>query len=261
MASTGGNNGGGKGGASSSSGRSGGGDIFQGNKESVHPRGLLEAIGHIEQAYADECGGAEIDPRRLTTPVRWEFREVGFKSSFVASLTTALLSPLAIGVLEKSVPIFGSSAPTLFDQFCGVLLAIVFSLGYSVFLAGVATNHLGGYSRAMVSNLLFGVTVSGAVKALIVFILFHTIYFFALTDKNLVTAIKFLYRFKLPYDSALSLFVWIKNFKGVFLTSAYFVVVTTALLILVPYVAMLWAHLRNQKLIEAGVVSVFKETR
>lgn len=253
--------GGGKGGNSGGKGAGGGGDIFQSaDKQNVHPRGLLEAIGFIEQAYADESGGAEIDPRRLTTPVRLEFIEVGFWSSFVSGLVTAMLSPLAIGVLENRVPIFGSTSPSLFDQACGLLLAVSFSLGYSFFLAGVATKHLGGYSRAMVSNLLYGVTASGALKALIVFISFHMLYFYVLTDKNIITVIKWLYKFKLPYEIAVAIFLWVKDFKGVFLTSAYFVAVTAAIFIIIPYAAMFWAHLRNKKLIEAGVVNVFKET-
>lgn len=252
--------GGNSGGGNSSSGKSGGGDIIQGATVNVHPRGLLEALGFIEQAYADELGGAEIDSRRLTTPVRWEFMEVGFRSSLVSGLTTALLSPLAIGVLEKSVPIFGSTQPSLFDQFCGLLLAMVFALGYSLFLAGVATKHLGGYSRAMVSNLLGGVAIFGVIKALVVFIVFHMIYFYVLTDKNIISTLKFLYNFKLPYDAAASIFLWVRHFKPVFITSAYFVVLTTAIFIFIPYAAMLWAHLRNKKLIDAGVVNVYKES-
>lgn len=253
----GGNSGNGKAGGSNS--KAGGGDIFQGGDRTVHPRGILEAIGFIEEAYADESGGAEIDPRRLTTPVRWEFMEIGFRSSFVSGLTAALLSPLAIGVLEKNVPIFGTTNPSVFDEACGLLLAMIFSMGYSIFLAGVATKYLGGYTRAMVTNLLFGVSVSSALKALIVFLAFHMLYFFVLTDANVIGFIQFLYKFNLQYDAAVSIFLWIKNFKSVFLTSAYFVVLTSAFFVAVPYAAMFWAHLRNKKLIDAGVVNVFKE--
>lgn len=248
---------GGKGG--NTAGKGGGGDFIKNDGASVHPRGILEAIGFIEQAYADESGGAEIDPRRLTTPVRWEFMEIGFRSSFVSGITTALLAPLAIGVIEKNVPIFGSTNPSIFDQLCGLLLAMVFSLAYAIFLAGVATKHLGGYSRAMINNLLLGVTTAGAIKALIIFIAFHMLYFFVLTDAHIIMCLQFLYKFKLPYDSAVAIFTWIKNFKGVFLTSAYFVVLSTILFISIPYAALFWGHIRNKKLLEAGVVNVFKE--
>ena len=49
---------------------------------------------------------------------------------------------------------------------------------------------------------------------------------------------------------------WVLGFKGIFLTSAYFVLVSTAVFIVIPLVAMLVAWRRNRKLIAAGVVNV-----
>lgn len=244
-----------------SSSSKGGGDniaITQVTAE-THPRGLLGAIGEIERAYADEMGGALIDPRRLTTPLRIEYMEIGGRSSFAAGLVMAFLTPVAIGVFEKSIPIFGSLNPSLFDQACGLMLAIIFPLCFSFLYAGAALNHMGGYSRAMVNNLLGGMAMSSAIKVIIIFIAFHFMYFKILSDKNLAWAIQKLYTFKVSYETAINIFTWIREFKHVFIISSYFVAISTMFLVAVPYGAFLWAHRRNKKLIDAGVVNVFQE--
>ena len=67
--------------------------ISQGNE--IKPRGLLEAMAYIEQSFANECGGCQIDPRFLTTKLRLEFMEVGIKSSFASGMVMAILAPVA----------------------------------------------------------------------------------------------------------------------------------------------------------------------
>ena len=226
----------------------------------IHPRGLLAAMGYIEIAYENERGGVLIAPGFLTTPQRIEFMEVGGRSSFASGLVLALLTPLAVGVLEKYIPIFGSYNPSLFDQFCGVLLAVIFPLCYSFLFAGAAVRHLGGYSRGMVNNLLGGMAVATIVKAVIAFIAFHALYFLVLTDQNIAWVIKKFYIFKMSQNTAVRIFLWVKDFKGVFITSSYFVLISAIIFIAIPYLAYYWAHTRNRKLIDAGVVSVFDET-
>ena len=251
----------GNGGGNSGGGKSGGDNLLvtpQLNGE-VHPRGLLAAIGYIETSFANEMGGCLINPDLLTTPQRIEFMEVGARSSFASGLVMALLTPLAIGVLDRYVPIFGSFNPNHFDQLCGIMLALVFPLCYAFLFAGAAVKHLGGYSRGMVNNLLGGMAGASFAKAIIAFLAFHFIYFKILSDDHILFVAKKLLMFKIPYNSAVAFYLWVKDFKQVFITSAYFVLVSTLIFILVPYIAFLWAHLRNKKLIAAGVVDVYEK--
>lgn len=246
----------------SSGSKSGGGDnllLTPQLSAEIHPRGLLSAIGYIEMSYANERGGAVINPEFLTSPQRIEFWEVGARSSFASGLVMALLTPLAIGVLDKYIPIFGSLQPSGFDQFCGILLALIFPLCYSFLFASAAVKHLGGYSRAMVNNLLAGMAMASAGKALIAFLAFHFIYFKVLSDRNIAWVLQKLYSFKMSYDAAISIFAWVKDFKHVFITSSYFVLISSFVFVSVPYLAFVWAHYRNKKLIDAGVVNVFQE--
>ena len=159
----------------------------------IHPRGLLEAISYIDQNFANELGGCMIKSRFLTTKQRLEFMEVGFRSAFASGLVTALLTPVAIGVIEQYIPMFGDPSPTLFDKFSAFLLALGFSLGYAIFMAKASTCFIGEYTRAMVLNLLGGMVFGAVVKAVVAFIAFHFLYFKIFSDSNVLWAVAKLY--------------------------------------------------------------------
>src|ERR1039457_6917224 len=152
----------------------------------IHPKGMLDAISYIDQNFANEMGGCMIPARFLTTKQRLEFMEVGLRSSFASGLVSVLLTPLAIGVLEKYIPMFGVVDPNGFDQFSALLLALSFSLGYAAFIAKTATQYIGNYNKTMVRNLLGGVIGGAVIKAMLAFIAFHFIYFKVFTEHNII---------------------------------------------------------------------------
>ncbi len=227
----------------------------------IHPRGLLEAISYIDQNYANELGGCMIQSRFLTTKQRLEFMEVGFRSAFASGLVTALLTPVAIGVIERYIPMFGNADPSLFDKFSAFLLALGFSLGYAIFMAKTATCYIGKYTRAMILNLLGGMAFGALLKAVVAFIAFHFIYFKVLSDDHVAWLVSRLHYTKLSTQTVIAIFTWVQGFKTVFLTSAYFIVFSSVVFILIPVLAMVYAHFRNRKLIAAGYVSIDEHDR
>ena len=230
------------------------------NNEEFHPQGFLSLVGWIERSHTNERGGAIIDPAFLTTPQRTEIMEIGFRSSFASGFAMALLFPLALGVLNRHIGIFGTTTPTWFDLSCGLLLALMFPLGYSFFLAYIATRHLGGYTRAMVSNLLSGVAGATAVKAVVLFIGFHVIYFKVVTGPNVVWVLKHLSS-TLSYEKSLAIYGWIMAFRHVFKQSAWYILGTSALFVAIPYLSMLLTHIKNKQFVSSGVYNVYnKET-
>jgi hypothetical protein len=222
----------------------------------IHPRGLLEAISYIDQNYANELGGCMIHARFLTTKQRLEFMEVGFRSAFASGIVTALLTPVAIGVIEQYIPIFGDADPSMFDKVSAFLLALGFSLGYAIFMAKTATCYIGKYTRAMIANLMGGMVFGAVLKALVAFIAYHFIYFKIFSSEHVAWVVSRLYYTKVSQQKVTEIFNWVQGFKTVFLTSAYFILVTTAIFILIPVIAMIYAHIRNRKLIAAGYVNV-----
>lgn len=222
----------------------------------IHPKGLLEAISYIDQNFANEIGGCIINSRFLNIKQRIEFMEVGFRSSFVSGLISAVLTPIAIGVLERYIPMFGDATPTFIDQASAVLLALSFYVGYAVFIAKSATCYIGEYTRSMVRNLLGGMTLGAVLKAIIVFLAFQSLYFFVMKDKYLAWVASQCYRAHMKQATVIKVYCWLQGFREIFLTSANFVVLTTIIFTVIPWIAYTYAKFRNKKLYRAGVVKL-----
>ena len=222
----------------------------------IHPRGLLEALSYIDQNYANELGGCIINSRFLNTQQRLEFMEVGFRSSFVSGFISVLLTPIAIGVIEKYVPMFGDTTPDIMDQFSAILLALSFYIGYALFIAKSAKCYIGEYTRSIVLNLLGGMTLGAGLKAVLSYIVFQSLYFHILTDRHIYWLSQQLYHARLKPETVTRFFCWFIGFRPIFLMSANFVVLSTVIFTAIPWFSFLYAKRRNKRFIEAGTVKV-----
>lgn len=222
----------------------------------IHPKGLLDAISYIDQNFANELGGCIISGRFLSTKQRLEFMEVGFRSSFISGLISVFLTPIAIGVLEKYIPMFGNPNPGFMDQMSALMLALSFYIGYAGFIAKSSTCYIGEYTKAMVNNLLGGMTFGAVLKAIVAYIAFQALYFNILTPKNLSWVVYALQKTKVGRDTGIKAYYWIMGFKDVFLTSANLVLITTILFTLIPWVAYWLVKIRNRRWIKAGIVKL-----
>jgi hypothetical protein len=233
----------------------GGGDVVMqsGGGDKQHPKGLLDAISEIEYYYAQERRGSVLSEGFFTTKDRMEFFAVGLKTSFVSGLVSALFSPVAIGVLEKMIPVFGSTEPTSWDKFFIFLLALGYTIGYAAFITPTAYCYIGAYTKAMIRSLIGGVVAGALGKMAVAFLLYHFLYMVVLTDEHIAWCVLQLAKV-LSREYALSTYRWTVEFKPVFLTSAWFVVATTIVFITIPLVTIGAAMVRNKKLRDAGLL-------
>lgn len=132
--------------------------------ESIHPRGLLEALAAIEQSSTNERQGCQIPEGMLTTRQRLEFMEVGMRGAIAAGMVLSLLSPLAVAMLDGHLAVFGRTEPAPFDRALVLLVTGSFSLGYAILMSRAALGWQGPYSRAMVLNLIGGMVLATLVK-------------------------------------------------------------------------------------------------
>lgn len=233
----------------------GGGDVVMqsGGGDKQHPKGLLDAVSEIEYYYAQERRGSVLSEGFFTTKDRIEFFSIGMKSSFVSGLVTALFSPLAIGVFEKMIPVFGSTEPTSWDKFFIFLLALGYSIGYAAFLCPTAYCYIGAYTKAMIRSLVGGVVAGAISKMVVAFILYHFIYMVVLTDDHLAWCAVQLAKV-VSRNYVITIYQWVVEFRPVFLTSAWFVVATTMAFVAVPLLSIGAAMMRNKKLRDAGLL-------
>ena len=112
----------------------------------TRPRGIIDAISNIEYYHAQEKRGAILSSGFFTLKQQIEYFEVGFRGSFISGLITAVITPLAIGVVERRIPVFGSTTPSDFDRIFVFLPAFGFWLGYACFIARAASLYIGPYT-------------------------------------------------------------------------------------------------------------------
>lgn len=218
-----------------------------------HPKGLLDAISELEYFHTQELRGARFNGGFFTTKDKIVFMELGFRSTFASGLVTALLTPVAIGVLEKMIPVFGSSNPSNFDNFFVILLTLSYLIGYGCFLGWAVRCFYGEYTHLMVKNLLVGIVTAAVFKMVIAFILFHFLYIKVLTQENIVRAMAWITK-GIKIEKIAWLYHWLIDFRPVLLTSAWFVVMTTTIFLSVIIGCYISAVRRNRRLREAGLL-------
>lgn len=213
----------------------------------TRPRGIIEAISNIEYYHAQEKRGVILSAGFFTMKQKIEYFEVGFRGSFISGLITAMIVPVAIGVVERMIPVFGSTSPTTFDKAFVFLLAFGFTLGYSIFIARAASLYIGPYTRSMIRNFVGGVVTGALGKMTIAFIFFHFLYMVVLT-KNHIIRLLLIFKRYMRIETFISIYRWIAEFRPVLLTASYLIVVTTSIFIAMPLIAMLFVSIRNRRL-------------
>lgn len=219
----------------------------------TRPRGIIEAISNIEFYHAQEKRGVILSAGFFTLKQKIEYFEVGFRGSFISGLITAMIVPVAIGVVERMIPVFGSTSPTTFDKLFVFLLAFGFTLGYSCFIARAASLYIGPYTRSMIRNFIGGVVIGAVGKMIIAFIFFHFLCMVVLTRKHVILL---LLRFRkyMEIETLISIYRWTMEFRPVLLTSSYLIVVTTSIFIAMPLMAMLFVSFRNRRLMKIKAI-------
>ncbi len=209
------------------------------------PLNLLQAIEEIQHMAAMETDmDKPLDKNFLALKQRIDFMAVGFKNGMLNGLITALLTPLALGVFDKIIPLFGDSHLTLFDEVYAFLLAIGFSLGFAIFLSSLHKCYVGTISKGMIRNLFGGMFAGITLKVFLVFLLYNWI-FVELTPGHVYSVLLFLHK-HLPKVNFVPVYNWILEFKNVLPESIVFIALTSMLMIVIPLVTLIVASIHNR---------------
>lgn len=216
------------------------------------PKSLLDAQKEISNMAGMEEKTLEGFPKKFYAPKdQLDMFTVGFKSSFVSGLIAALLTPLAIGVVERIIPIFGDKSPTLFDQVYALILALGFALGHGFFLASLRGCYVGNISKIMIRNLIGGAAAGAALKTLLAIIVFNFLYFY-FTARRIASVLLFIshpvfIQKALTYARLEALYYWLLEFKPVLLISSWLVAISMVLYIVIPAAAIAATAFKNRK--------------
>jgi len=220
--------------------------IYQGAP--VRPKGFIEAISQIERFHELEMEGGSIPPGLFSTDRKIEFWEVGFISTFLSGLISIVMVPLAIGVIERMIPVFGGDEPKLFDQFLVLSLALSFTVGYAAFLGQLGRYYGGEYTKVMIRCFMGGVALSAVLKIVIAVIFYHTLYFIVLDPVRLGRWLLAL-RGWIGGARIAAAYGFLLEFRGVLLTSAWFIAATSIVYVVYP-AGRIWMKILSDRKME-----------
>ena len=195
------------------------------------PHGLLDFISSLELLYKQEQKGVVemLDEDFFTSTDRARAWSLGFRQTIVAGLVTGCLTPFAMGVLEKMIPVFGSTETSAFDEFYIFLLTLSYQIGYACFLGYAATRFYGSYTRVMVKFLLLGIYTASFFKTILLYILFNYIYMAVLTEQHILLVLSYFKTVSFLQPHLYPTYKWLAEFRNVFPLSANFVALTTVM--------------------------------
>ena len=237
---------------SKDSGKGGKEDVVQfgGNMAHQKPKNLLDAISNIQWYYAVESGGSEVPPEFFTLRDSIEYYWIGLRSAIGSAIIGIFMTPFFIGVLEKYIPVFGTTNPGAFDMTFTIFLAMAFSIGYSLLLACyVGRYYYGTVTRQAIKNLVSGFSLANIIKMFFAIILYNFIYF-KILEKGYLT--KLLYKMypAVKYETLNKIYIWAIEFREVFITSTVFVTLTTILIVILPIVGIIYFARKTRKKID-----------
>ena len=128
-------------------------------------------------------------------------------------------------------------------------LALSFAMGYSLILASVGRYYIGKLSKRAINWLMAGLTVAGVLKLTIAFVFYNTLYASVL-DEGRVGRFLLCFYPQVSYSTLNRTYRFLMGAKPVLLTSASFVVLTTFLMITIPWVFIYAASRKTRRMIE-----------
>jgi len=210
------------------------------------PKSLLDAVKDIQNIAAmEKATTEEVDPMFFSLKDRIDFMVVGIKSSFYSGMVVAILTPFAMGVIEKMIPIFGEEVPSVFGQFYALLLALGYTLGFGFFLSTLRSCYVGNMSKAMIRNLLGGIITGAVAKTFIAVVVFHFLYL-SLTPERVMFVLNYFKSVMRPQKLD-AIYYWIMNFKPLFLTSSWVIIFSTLLFIAIPVISIIITSIKQRK--------------
>lgn len=210
------------------------------------PLNLLMAIEEIQHMSAMEVDMEEpLNKNFFALKQRFDFIAVGFKHGILNGLITALLTPLAFGVVDRLIPVFGERQLSTFDELYAFALAIAFPLGFAIFLSSLRSCYVGTISKAMIRNLFGGLFAGVLFKALIIFFAFNWLYI-AMTPEHVYSFLMQVHKI-LPRANLVPVYYWLLKFRYVLPESVVFVVLTSLLVVILPTITLVITSLKQRK--------------
>ena len=195
------------------------GTVVSTNVGDIKPQGLLHALSEIEQFSVAERA-SPIPEEAVTTINILSFFTVGIKIGCVSVLVTSLLSPFSFAAHENVLPVFGSYAPSMLDRAFVFLLSMAFSAGCAFLIFALLSKlYFGNVTRRCAGTLVGGYVAGSVFSSVLVFILYHIVYFKYLAPEPLAELLSYIPEGIRPSTTT---YIWLARFTAGLIPASYF---------------------------------------
>ncbi len=213
------------------------------------PHGLFDIMKIVWTYHSMEQRGVEFPEDFFTPDDMLKYSTCGILESLKSGLITVLFTPIAFGVINKIVPIFGEADPSAFDKVFAFFLAMSLTIAYAFVLVSITQRYIFPFTKKIIKNFLQGVMIGKILITVVAFFFYHWLYIKVLSEDNILFVLR-LFKSFMGSDKLNAAYNWIMEFKPVLLTSAWFIVLTTVIFISIPLISIVITMRKNKQLTE-----------
>lgn len=138
--------------AKAASGQSNGTTVIAGTPQDASAKSLLHALSEIEQLSLAEMHSSLPDEVLPTQP-RFTFIDVACKSAALMTMITFMSAPFSIAVVQKVMPAFGNSNPSIMDQIYVYLFSSAPAIACAILITSIISKVYTGNVMKRIVNL------------------------------------------------------------------------------------------------------------
>ncbi|MDH5543765.1 MAG: hypothetical protein OEY64_12485 [Nitrospinota bacterium] len=207
------------------------------------PKNLLDAISEIQQFYIVEKDQV-IDPNYFTWNMRIDLSLMAFSSAIKNGMIGILFTPLAVGVIDRLIPVFGDETPTTFDKGFVIVLALSHTMLDGIVIASMSQYYVGNITRRIIKSIISSTLTGAFLTILFTVILYGYLYNIILEPEMMKTILTRHFGF-MKYGTLESIYLHLFDLRSVLFESAILIVIAKFIysaLVCVPvlYPGMKW---------------------
>jgi hypothetical protein len=214
--------------------------LVTGTPQDASAKSLFHALSEIEQLSAAELRSS-LPEGSLPMQPRFTFIDVACKNAAVMTLFTFLTAPLSIAVVEKIMPAFGNTNPSLIDKIYVYLFSSAPAIAFALLITSVISKtYTGKVTKSIVNRFTSSYVATKILVSLFMLYLFYVLAASWFTPDNVWGVLSYLDIFfrKVPQAKE-DIYNWLMDFRKILVPAAIYatlVHIGTAALISIGYI-------------------------
>jgi len=218
------------------------GSVVATSGTSKEAQSLFDIIRRLEQYSIVEKVSADIPEEMITTVGQLHFLEIILKHGFLSTLPLLVTAPLGLGVMQKTLPVFGKDTISLSDKIFAFALTALPALATVLFVSLIfSVVYHGSIVRTIKARIIEGILIGKGFGTFMCFAVFHIVYYKVIKVQTTYT---WIYKIFGPEKGkTVSTLVW--NIGSVLPDAAWYTVILFLLSIAILWLSSKFGQVRT----------------